>query len=221
MGSPSLIGGGVNGEETVHLLDQKTLGIGILLLLAGLVIIKRMATGSILKDRPKSNLRIWLTQIFNLFFLLFVNPLAAVLLITGYLEAVDPTRLTISMPWLLMGVEIGGMGLYVMGFILMGWALIRLGRNYQAGGSDPRVADGMVMGGPYKLVRHPMYSAALVISLGLACVVQSLAFFSVFCIYFMLIILLIPAEEGGLRRAYGEQYIAYQQRVKRLFPFFF
>jgi protein-S-isoprenylcysteine O-methyltransferase Ste14 len=48
-----------------------------------------------------------------------------------------------------------------------------------------------------------------------------LAFFSVFCIYFMLIILLIPAEEGGLRRAYGEQYIAYQQRVKRLFPFFF
>ena len=106
----------------MHLLDQKTLGTVILLLLAGLVIIKRMATGSILKDRPKSNLRIWLTHIFNLFFLLFVNPLAAILLITGYLEAVDPTRLAISMPWLLMGVEIGGMGLIANSFMGRSWA---------------------------------------------------------------------------------------------------
>jgi protein-S-isoprenylcysteine O-methyltransferase Ste14 len=221
MGSPSLIGGGVNGEEKVHLLDQKTLGIVILLLLAALVIIKQMATGSILKDRPKRNLRIWLTHLFNLFFLLIANPLVAILLITGDLEAVDPTRLAINRPWLLMAVEIGGIGLYVMGFLLMSWALIRLERNYQAGGSDPRVADGMVMVGPYRLVRHPMYAAALVISLGLACLIQSLALFSLFCIYFVLIILLIPAEEEGLRRAYGEQYIAYQQRVKRLVPLFF
>ena len=205
----------------MHLLDQRNLGIVMLLLLSMLVTIKLLATGSILKDKPKGNLRIWLTHIFNLFFLLIVNPLAAILLINGHLEAVDPTRLAIDIPWVLIGVEIGGLGLYVMGFILMGWALIRLGRNYQAGGSDPRVADGIVMGGPYKLVRHPMYSAALVISLGLACLIQSLAFFSVFCIYFVLIILLIPAEEEGLRRAYGEQYIAYQQRVKRLFPLFF
>jgi protein-S-isoprenylcysteine O-methyltransferase Ste14 len=205
----------------VHLLDQRTLGIVILLLLAALVIIKRAFTGSILKDRPKSNLRTWLTHLFNLFFLLIVNPLAAILLITGHLETVDPTRLAINRPWLLMGVEIGGMGLYVMGFLLMAWALISLGRNYQAGGSDPRAADGMVMDGPYRLVRHPMYAAALFISLGLACVVQSLAFFSVFCIYLVLIALLIPAEEEGLRRAYGEQYIVYQRRVKSLVPLFY
>jgi protein-S-isoprenylcysteine O-methyltransferase Ste14 len=205
----------------MHLLDQRTLGIIILFLLVALVIIKRTFTGSILKDRPKSHLRIWLTHIFNLFFLLLVNPLAAVLLISGQLEAVDPTRLAIHRPWLLMGVEIGGIGLYVMGFIVMGWALIRLGGNYQAGGSDPRADDGMVMGGPYGLVRHPMYAAALFISLGLACVVQSLAFFSVFGIYLVLIILLIPAEEEGLRRAYGEQYILYQRRVKNLVPLLF
>jgi len=205
----------------VHLLDQKTLGIVNLFLLAGLVIIKRMATGSILKDRPKSNLRIWLTHIFNLFFLLIVNPLTAILLITGHLEAVDPTRLAMDVSWFLMGAEIGGLVLYVEGFLLMGWALISLGRNYQAGGSDPRAADGMVMGGPYRLVRHPMYAAALAISLGLACAVQSFALFSVFGIYLVLITLLIPAEEEGLRRAYGEQYIVYQRRVKSLVPFLF
>jgi protein-S-isoprenylcysteine O-methyltransferase Ste14 len=66
-----------------------------------------------------------------------------------------------------------------------------------------------------------MYAAALFISLGLACVVQSLAFFSVFCIYLVLIALLILAEEEGLRRAYGEQYIVYQRRVKSLVPLFY
>ena len=205
----------------MHLLDQRTLGIAILLLLAVLVIIKQMTTGSILKDRPRKNLRIWLTHIFNLFFLLIANPLAAILLITGHLDAADPTRLVMDTPRLLMGLEIGGMVLYVAGFLLMAWALIRLGRNYQAGGSDPRIADGMVMEGPYRLVRHPMYTAALGISLGLACLIQSLAFFSVFCIYLVLIILLIPAEEEGLRRAYGQQYRAYQEEVKRLIPLFF
>jgi len=93
-----------------------------------------------------------------------VNPLAALLLITGRLEAFDPTRPAMDSPRLLMGLEIGGMVLYGMGFLLLAWALIRLGRNYQPGGSAPRVADEMVMGGPYRLVRHPMYTAALAIS---------------------------------------------------------
>ncbi len=65
-----------------------------------------------------------------------------------------------------------------------------------------------------------MYAAVLSISLGLACLAQSLAFFSVFCIYLMLIGLLIPGEEEGLQRADGEAYRAYQQKVKRLIPLF-
>ncbi len=103
----------------------------------------------------------------------------------------------------------------------MAWALLRLGGNYQVGGNPPRVADEMVIVEPYRLIRHPMYTAALCISLGLACLVQSLAFLSVFCIYVVLIILLVPAEEEGLRQAYGAQYIAYQQKVKRIVPLFY
>ena len=205
----------------MHLLDQRTLGILILLLLGTLVIIKHTATGSIMRDKPKGSFGVWFTHGFNLFFLLIVNPVADILLLARYLEAVDATRLAIDLPWLLTGLEIGGLGLYVTGYFLMGWALIRLGKNYQVGGSAPRLVDEMVIGGPYKLCRHPMYTAALCISLGLACLIQSLAFFSVFCIYLVLIILLIPVEEEGLRRAYGEQYMAYQQKAKRLVPLFF
>jgi protein-S-isoprenylcysteine O-methyltransferase Ste14 len=68
------------------------------------------------------------------------------------------------------------------------------------------------------LVRHPMYTAALSISLGLTCLIQSWAFLCVSCIYLVVLSLLIPAEEVGLRRAYGEQYVAYQQKTPRLLP---
>ncbi len=110
------------------------------------------------------------------------------------------------------------MVLLMIGYLLMAWALIRLAGNYQLGGSLPRATDEMVVVGPYKLVRHPMYTAALSISLGLACLIQSLAFFALFGIYLVLIIGLIPVEEEGLRRAYGEPYRAYQQKVKKLIP---
>jgi protein-S-isoprenylcysteine O-methyltransferase Ste14 len=64
-----------------------------------------------------------------------------------------------------------------------------------------------------------MYTAALSISLGLACLIQSWACFELFVIYFVLILLLIPMEENELRKAYGEQYSAYQQNTSALIPF--
>ena len=203
----------------MHLLDQRALGFVMVLLLSTLVIAKHLATGSILRDKPSGgSLRMWVTYIFNLFFLLIVNPIAAMLLIARHVDAVDPTHIIVNVPWLLMGLEIAGMVLYGGGHLLMGWALVRLGRNYQAGGNFPRDVDEMVVVGPYRVVRHPMYTAALCISLGLACLIQSLAALSIFCIYIILIMLLVPAEEEGLRRAYGEQYTAYQQKVKRIAP---
>ncbi len=202
----------------MHLLDQRILGIAILFLLGMLVIVKRVATGSIL-DKPKGNLMVQLVNIFNLFFLLVVNPIAAILLITRRLATIDPTHMTIDEPWILMVLEIVGLVMYVIGYLLMAGALITLGRNYQLGGSAPRSEDKMVMDGPYRLVRHPMYTAALGISFGLVCLIQSWAFFCVFCIYLVLIFLLIPVEEDGLRKAYGEQYVSYQQKTRKLIPF--
>jgi protein-S-isoprenylcysteine O-methyltransferase Ste14 len=202
----------------MHLLGQKTLGVLILFLLGMLIIVKQVATGSVL-DKPKGNFMVQLVNIFNLFFLLVVNPLAAILLIASNLTAIDPTYITVNKPWILMGLEIAGLLLYMLGFLLMAGALSTLGRSYQLGGSAPRSEDKMIMDGPYKLIRHPMYTAALSISLGLACLIQSWAFFCVFCIYLVLMVPLIPMEEGGLRKAYGDQYDTYQKKVRKLIPF--
>jgi protein-S-isoprenylcysteine O-methyltransferase len=111
--------------------------------------------------------------------------------------------------------------LLVAGYLLMAWALTTLGHNYQLGGSAPRSEDRMVVNGPYSLIRHPMYSAALSISLGLACLIQSWVLFGVFCIYLVLLAPLISTEENELRKAYPEQYGTYQQKTRCLIPFIF
>ncbi|HCA79161.1 MAG TPA: hypothetical protein DEP53_05440 [Bacteroidetes bacterium] len=204
----------------MHTIDQRMLGVLIVLLLAVLVAVKRIATGSIL-EKPTGGLLLWLVNIFNLFFLLIANPLAAILLLAGRIEGVDPTSVEITSGWLLIVVEMGGLVIYLKGFLLMGWSLIALGRNYQLGGSDPRSGDTIVIRGPYAFIRHPMYTAALCIAFGLACLTQSLACLGAFAVYVVLILLLIPVEEESLLRAYGGQYAAYQKKSEKLIPFVF
>jgi len=204
----------------MYLINQRILGIGIVLLLGMLVVTKQVTTGSIL-DKPRGKFLVQLVNIFNLFFLLVVNPLVAILLITQRLATADPTRLGITNPWLLTALAIIGIILYVSGYLLMVWALASLRSNYQLGGSTPRDTDQLVILGPYHFLRHPMYAAALYISLGLACLTQSLACFAVFCVYLVLVLLLIPVEEKGLQGAYGQQYAAYQQKTRKLIPLVF
>jgi protein-S-isoprenylcysteine O-methyltransferase Ste14 len=201
----------------MYLLDQKTVGIVLLVLLGILVIVKQLATGSMI-EMPSGSGLMRLANSFNLLFLLVVIPLAAILLITGNAGTIDPTHMVITAPWLALVLEIAGLVLTVLGFLLMAWALICLGRRYQLGGNAPRKTDQLTIVGPYKLVRHPMYSSVLCISLGLACLLQSWAFLAVFVIYVVLLGALIPVEEAGLQQAYGEPYSTYRQRVKRLIP---
>lgn len=204
----------------MYTINQRILGIIIVVLLGVLVVTKQVATGSIL-DKPKGKFLVQLVNIFNLFFLLVVNPLVAILLITRQYATADPTRVNIANPGFLAILAIIGLILYIAGFLLMAWALIHLRNNYQLGGSTPRDTDALVIAGPYRLVRHPMYAAALYISLGLTLLTQSLACFAVFSIYLVLILLLIPVEEQGLQGVYGSQYIAYRQKVRKLIPFVF
>jgi protein-S-isoprenylcysteine O-methyltransferase Ste14 len=198
-------------------LDQRILGFTILFLLGILVIVKRIATGSIL-DKPKGSFLVQLVNIYNLFFLLVVNPLAAILLITHRLATIDPTRIIVHGVWLLVVLEIIGLATYITGYLIMAWALIILGRYYQIGGSTPRDTDEIVMAGPYRFIRHPMYLAALCISLGLALLTKSFGFFAVFCAYLVLILLLIPIEEEGMLNTYRDRFVAYRLKAKKLIP---
>ena len=198
--------------------DQRALGIAILFLLGMLVTVKQVTAGSIL-DKPKGGFLPQLVNIFNLFFLLVVNPVAAILMIARRLPTIELAFIAMDKLWLFVAMEIVGLAIYVSGYLLMAWALVTLGGNYQLGGSAPRSEDKMVMDGPYRLIRHPMYTAALSISLGLACLIHAWVLVCVFCIYLLLVLLLIPAEEKELQRAYSKEYGAYQRKTRGLIPF--
>lgn len=204
--------------KSMYVFDQKILGILMLFMLGALVLVKRAATGSVL-DAPKGNVLIRLVNGFNLFFLLIVIPLTAVSLITGWLPADDPARIFISEPWLSALLEIAGLVFFGIGFMLMAWALTCLGKNYQIGGRTPRTEDKLVENGPYGIIRHPTYAAALNISLGLAGLIQSWVLAGMFGLYFVLITLLIALEENELLRVYKDQYVSYQLKVKKLIPY--
>ncbi len=186
-------------------------GIIIFLLWAMLVFVKRWATGSLLGDRPSGGVWVWLVHIFNFSFLLVANPVAAIMLIFFRTQ-------TSNSSGLFAALDAAGVLLSAAGHVLLAWALLTLSRNYQVGGNPLRVSDELVIRGPYRLMRHPMYTGAICISLGLACLTRSLAYFCVFCIYIVLVLALVPIEERGLERAYGEQYAAYRKTVKRLIP---
>ncbi len=202
----------------MHVLGDAVLGGLMLCLLAALVAAKWRATGSVLDERPDARPLVSAVNALNLGFLLVVNPLVAVLLLAGRLGGWDVTR--VEVPWvgLRAAVEAAGVAIYVAGAGLMAWALLTLSRSYQLGGMVPRPRDQLVTGGPYALMRHPMYAAALALALGLAMAVESVACVAVFGAYLVLLRFLMPVEEAGLRSAYGGAYDAYARTLPRLVP---
>jgi protein-S-isoprenylcysteine O-methyltransferase Ste14 len=61
----------------------------------------------------------------------------------------------ISLTWTLVGCA---------GYLLILWSLARLGRRFGIGPAD----RGLVVSGPYRFVRHPLYSGELLLRLALS-----------------------------------------------------
>lgn len=114
-----------------------------------------------------------------------------------------------------------GLSLSLLGFALWLWGQQTLGQYFS---SEAVIYEGhqLVDRGPYKFVRHPMYTGGFLMSLGLGLAVQSW----IATLFAALAILLaiayrIRVEEKALISEFGEQYIAYSRRVKRLIPYVF
>jgi protein-S-isoprenylcysteine O-methyltransferase Ste14 len=91
-----------------------------------------------------------------------------------------------------------------------------VGRGTPAPFDPPR---RLVVRGPYRFVRNPMYLGATVALAGAALVCQSLALAG-YAVVFILVAhaFVVSYEEPHLRRTFGQEYEAYSARVRRWWP---
>ena len=73
--------------------------------------------------------------------------------------------------------------------------------------------------GPYRFVRHPIYSGIL---LGLLGTAIGIGYFIVFCCVLLILVLFVikfRIEEKFLEEEFGEEYAKYKREVKALIPY--
>jgi protein-S-isoprenylcysteine O-methyltransferase Ste14 len=112
-----------------------------------------------------------------------------------------------------------GLALFAAGLAFAIWARVHIGRNWgtpMTQKNDPE----LVTSGPYRLVRHPIYSGILVASAGTAVALDWMWLVAVAlaCVYF---VYSATVEERFLAGRFPDDYPAYKRSTKMLVPFVF
>ncbi len=122
---------------------------------------------------------------------------------------------TIDDPWL----EGIGLAVFLLGLALAAWARIYLGGNWGTPMSQ-KVDPELVTSGPYRYIRHPIYSGIILGAIGTAMAIS---------IYWIVAVVLLGAyfvysatvEERNMGRLFPESYPLYKRSTKMLVPFIF
>jgi len=129
---------------------------------------------------------------------------------TDYLDSFDYTQNTML---LVMGA----------GFLLVSLRLFRL--THKALGKmwshslDLREDHKLVTSGIYEKIRHPMYTAFWVWAIGAAFLLPNwIAGFSGLIGFGTLFFLRVGQEEDMMKSEFGDEYVAYMKRSKKVFP---
>ena len=117
--------------------------------------------------------------------------------------------------------QVAGIIATASGAALALWCILSfavIGRGTPAPFDPPRK---LVVRGPYRHVRNPMYLGATIALGGAAVFYQTATLLAYAAIFFLLMHLFVVLyEEPTLRRAFGEDYEAYCRRVSRWWPRF-
>jgi protein-S-isoprenylcysteine O-methyltransferase Ste14 len=123
-------------------------------------------------------------------------------------------------PWMHTAVLIAGALLYFPGLGLVLWGRLALGREYFVStglGAQLFAGHRLVTGGPYAIVRHPMYLGLLLGALGGLLLYQTWTM-AAFLIFAPFTLLRARREEKVLAASFGEEWQAYCRRVPAVIP---
>ena len=114
--------------------------------------------------------------------------------------------------------EMLGIFIIIAGFIFRWVAIIQLGAMFTV---DVSISNNHTLktDGLYKMVRHPTYWGLILIIFGLAVLMDSILSCIVIVIpIFLIINYRIAVEEKSLINEFGNQYLDYKYRVKKIIP---
>ncbi|MCC6615992.1 MAG: isoprenylcysteine carboxylmethyltransferase family protein [Anaerolineae bacterium] len=127
-----------------------------------------------------------------------------------------------SLPWatveLPTWLRLAGVPIALAGVALLAWVHHTLGKNF-SGRLELRSDHTLVTSGPYRWMRHPMYTA-FILSLGGGFLVSAnwcIGLLPLIAILFIMIVR-TPQEEAMMIDQFGETYRAYMQRTARYLP---
>lgn len=107
---------------------------------------------------------------------------------------------------------------FAAGIAVRWWAIVTLGRMFTV---DVSILDDheLVVRGPFRFVRHPSYTGALLAFLGLGVAFGNvIAIAAAFVPFFCALLYRMHVEETALRARFGASYEAYAATTKRLVP---
>jgi protein-S-isoprenylcysteine O-methyltransferase Ste14 len=107
--------------------------------------------------------------------------------------------------------------LTLLGLLFTVWARVYLGRNW-SGVAAVKADHELITGGPYRWVRHPIYSGLALAFVGTAMAVGRWRAVLAVALALIAIAQRIVVEERFMRQQFGVAYDRYAERVRALVP---
>jgi protein-S-isoprenylcysteine O-methyltransferase Ste14 len=102
---------------------------------------------------------------------------------------------------------------------MMYWLFKSIGRNITQT-VKTRKEHELVTNGPYRWVRHPLYSVGTIFFLSFALIASNWFIALVMLLALIMILVRLPKEEENLIKRFGNEYREYMKRTGRLIPRF-
>ena len=153
--------------------------------------------------------------------LIVLTPILSILLLKDILLPIEIISIKLNDSLTVEILEMVGLAFYLIGNLFIYLSRIVLWSSFRPGAVPPDSKDKLIVAGPFKLMRHPMYFAVIIMTLGLALIIHSWLFLMFFIILSYTIFKMIPVEEEQLINAYGDDYINYKKKTKKLFPYIY
>lgn len=119
------------------------------------------------------------------------------------------------------GTALAGSLLFAAGILLRYWGIQQLGKQFTRG-LHVQAGDRIVSTGPFRLLRHPLYSGLLTAVLGFVIYTGSIAGIVVAAALVLpLLLKRIRSEEALLTETFGAEYSQWAKQRYRLLPYIY